>query len=316
MRIAFMGTPEFAVPSLERLLADGHQVLAVVTQPDRPAGRGQRLSSPPVKRLAQGFGLPFYQPEEIREEAFYRILKDLDLEAIVVVAYGKFLPPEVLEIPKYGCFNVHASLLPKYRGAAPINWAIINGEPQTGITIMEITEQMDRGPILLQRTEGILSTDTAGSLERRLAVLGAEALSEALTLVADGKAPRRPQDEGQASYAPKLKKEDGLILWDQGARAIHNRVRGLSPWPSAYTFFQGLLVKVLESQVLREEGSVGRPGTIIEALKGQGLTVATGAGLLLLKRLQPENRRAMEALEFSRGYGVGPDRSFSSKRNG
>lgn len=311
-----MGTPDFAVPSLVRLLLDGHSVLAVVTQPDRPAGRGKHISAPPIKSLAKEKDLPIYQPEKIEDEPFYRLLKGLNLEAIVVVAYGKIIPPEILRAPKYGCFNVHASLLPKYRGAAPINWAIINGEERTGITIIEITEQVDSGPIILQRMEPILPMDTAGSLEERLAALGAECLSEALTLIAAGKASRTPQDERQASYAPKLRKEDGLIAWNHKAMAIHNRVRGLLPWPSAYTFFEGRLVKVLETSVLQREGYVASPGTIVESIKGEGLAVATGEDLLLLRRLQPENRPPMEALEFSRGYRAGPGKSFSGRRDG
>ena len=311
-----MGTPDFAVPSLARILQDGHSILAVVTQPDRPAGRGKHLSAPPVKRFAREHGLPLYQPEKIEDEPFYRLLKGLNLEVIVVVAYGKIIPLEILRVPKYGCLNVHASLLPKYRGAAPINWAIINGEDLTGITIMEITEQLDSGPIILQREEPILPMDTAGSLEERLAALGAECLSDALTLIVTGRTSRITQDESQASYAPKLKKDDGLIAWNHKAMEIHNRVRGLFPWPSAYTFFEGRLVKVLETSVLQRKGEISPPGTIVESIKGQGLAVVTGEGLLLLRRLQPENRPPMEALEFSRGYRAGPGKSFSGRRDG
>ncbi|MFN3476442.1 MAG: methionyl-tRNA formyltransferase, partial [Candidatus Methylomirabilales bacterium] len=304
--------PEFAIPSLRKLVEE-HQVLAVVTQPDRPAGRGQKLTPPPVKLLAQDLGLPLLQPLTAKDEAFLAKVRELHPELIVVVAYGQFLPKELLSLPPRGSINLHPSLLPRYRGAAPIHWAIIRGETVTGVTVMLITQEMDAGPILLQREEPISPDDTAGTLQARLASLGALVLREALKLLEQGKLQPIPQDERLASYAPKLKAEDGLIPWGWGARQLYNLIRGLSPEPAAYTFFKGKRLKVLTSAVVAEEGEGDAPGTILKVEK-DGLLVQAGRGALRLLTVQPEGKRIMTAPEFARGARLQPGDAFDGSR--
>ncbi|RMF93661.1 MAG: methionyl-tRNA formyltransferase, partial [Nitrospinota bacterium] len=244
LRIIFMGTPQFAVPSLEALLSSPHTVLTVVTQPDRPRGRGQRVTVSPVKAVAQKHRVPVIQPTTLRDRELYAYFRSLRPDIMVVVAYGKFLPASLLTLPPRGCINVHASLLPRLRGAAPINWALIRGETETGITIMQMNERMDAGDILLQRAIPIGERDTAQTLHDRLAPLGAECLQEALRLIEEGKAVFRPQEERYATYAPRLKKEDGHIDWTRRARDLYNLIRGVIPWPGAYTFRQGSRLKI------------------------------------------------------------------------
>lgn len=315
MRLIFMGTPAFAVPSLRRLLEVGHEVALVVTQPDRPAGRGQQLTPPPIKRVAEAAGLPVIQPVKVRDPEVVTRLRASRPDAIVVVAFGQLLPRTVLEIPPYGCLNVHASLLPKYRGAAPIAWALIRGEAVTGVTIMEMVEAMDAGPILLQRAVPITAEDDAGSLSERLAAVGAEALVEALAAAARGEVRRIPQEEPEATFAPKLTPELGRLDWTRGATELWHLIRGLSPQPGAYTFFRDRRVRVLRARP-EPGGDRERPGVILEVRHGEGILVATGEGRLRLLSLQPEGRRVMTAEEFAHGYRVEPGAAFFAMPRG
>ena len=295
-RVVFMGTPAFAVPSLNAL-ARTEEVTLVVTNPDRPAGRGQELTAPPVKIEAQRLGIPVYQPEKARHpESVARIAAERP-DLIVVAAYGQILPPAILDIPRYGCINVHASLLPRYRGAAPINWAIVRGETVTGITIMKMDPGMDTGPMLSMREEPIGEEDTAETLFPRLAALGAEALTEALGKHHAGALTETPQDGERATYAPMLKKEHGRIDWGRPAREVRNLIRGMTPWPSAYTEHAGKTLKILAATV--GEGS-GEPGEILSADR-EGIVVACGEGSLLLAKVQSEGGRPMSSREYAQG---------------
>jgi len=313
MRLIFMGTPAFAVPSLTRLLQAGHEVALVVTQPDRPAGRGKALRTPAVKQAAEAAGLSVIQPVKVRDADVVSRLRRARPEVLVVVAFGQLLPRTILDIPTKGCLNVHASLLPKYRGAAPIPWALIRGETVTGVTIMEIVEEMDAGPILLQRKIPIAAEDTAGTLEDRLALLGAEALIETLRAVERGEMMKSSQNEAEATYAPRLPPDIGRIEWSQSAGDLWNLVRGLAPQPGAHTFHRGRLVRVLGAQPLPGDHPT-RVGTIVGVRKGMGVEVATGQGTLLLTQLQPEGRRVMTAEEFCRGYRAEVGSGFASSR--
>ncbi|MBD3347679.1 MAG: methionyl-tRNA formyltransferase, partial [Candidatus Eisenbacteria bacterium] len=248
MRIAFMGTPDFAVPSLRKLEASRHDVSLVVTQPDRPAGRGRRLRPPAVKAAALNLGLPLEQHEDVNTDAFLRRLRELDPDVLVVVAFGQILRPELLELPERGAVNVHASLLPRFRGTAPINWAIVNGEKETGVTTMFMAPKVDAGEIILQRRTPIHATDTAGTLSDRLADMGAELLIETLDLIEAGEAPRIKQDPGLSSYARKLRKEDGEIDWSQPTGRVLDLVRGMAPWPGAYTWYEGKKLRVEQAE--------------------------------------------------------------------
>ncbi|MEE8282361.1 MAG: methionyl-tRNA formyltransferase [candidate division NC10 bacterium] len=301
MRLIFLGTPAFAVPSLYRLLEVGQEVVLVVTQPDRPAGRGKQLQKPAVKQVAEEAGLPVIQPVKIQNPDVVDHLRRMRPEVLVVVAFGQILPRAILEIPPQGCLNVHASLLPKYRGAAPIPWSLVQGETVTGVTIMEIVELLDAGPILLQRKTSIVREDNAGTLHDRLAALGAEALLDTLHALERGEVTKTLQNEAEATYAPKLPPDLGCLEWSRGAVDLWNLVRGLAPQPGAYTFFEGRLVRVLGAQPL--PGDHPHPaGTIVGVLKARGLQVATGRGTLVLTTVQPEGKRVMTAEEFSRGY--------------
>jgi methionyl-tRNA formyltransferase len=298
MRLVYMGTPQFAVAPLHALAAAGHDIAGVVTRTDKPAGRGRTLASPPAKRAAQELGLEVFQPKRVREPEFIEILRKMDPEAIVVAAYGQILPKEILALPKFGCINIHASLLPAYRGAAPINWAIIRGEHETGITIMQMDEGMDTGAILMQESISISPEDTAGGLMEKLAPLGARLIITALPLLASGKLAPVAQDGTKATTAPLLKKGDGLINWELSARDIHDRVRGLSPWPGAYSSLNGQMVKIITTGVL---DGTGEPGLLYEPDKNT-LTVGTGGGLLSILNIQPEGKKPMTAGEFMRGH--------------
>ncbi len=298
MRIVYFGTPVFAVPPLEALLAAGHELAGVVTRTDKPAGRGRVLTPPPVKVAAERAGLPVLQPRRIREPESVAAVRKLAAEAIVVAAYGQILPRELLTFPKHGCINIHASLLPAYRGAAPVNWAIINGDDRTGITIMQMDEGMDTGAILLQESIPIAPDDTAGALAGKLSRLGSRLIVEALDRLARGALPAAPQDGRQASLAPLLRKEDGRLDWTLTADELHRRVRGLSPWPGAFSRLDGKLVRLLETAVLPGDME---PGVL--ALRGADQLVAgTGSRLLRIITLQPEGKRPMTAEEFLRGH--------------
>ena len=311
MRLVFLGTPAFAVPTLEALAAR-HDVVSVVTQPDRPKGRGQELSASPVKQTAQRLGLPVYQPERIRRPEAQAHIVSLSPEIMVVVGYGQIIPQSVIDIAPRGIVNVHASLLPKYRGAAPIQWAIVNGETHTGVTTMQINAGLDTGDILLARETQIGPEETAIELGERLAVMGAELLVETLDGLAQGAITPRPQDDGQASLAPILKKEDGAISWAAAAGAIHNLVRGLLPWPAAYTAFRGQLLHVWRARVGGEKTSLA-PGQV---LSGAGFRVACGSGSVLqLVEVQMEGRKRMSADAFANGQRLRENEILGEHKN-
>lgn len=317
MRVVFMGTPPFAVPSLERLLSAGIEVSLVITQPDRPAGRGRALLPPPVKVVALARGLPVYQPRRLRDEGVLQTLAAARPEAIVVAAFGQLLPRAVLELPALGCLNVHASLLPRHRGAAPIPAAILAGDEMTGVTIMLMEAGLDTGPILAQVAEPIRPEDTAGSLAERLAESGARLLVDTLPRWAQGSIRPRPQDESLATYAPELKKEDGLLDWSLPAEDLWRRCRAFYPWPGAYTLWRGRPLKVLASvpvvasaaslapgeTTLLAEGSAVTPtveGLVAPA--GRLLVVGTGRGALGLLRVQAAGGRPLSGAELARGH--------------
>ena len=303
LSVVFMGTPEFSVPSLAAL-ADTERVVLAVTNPDRPSGRGRSLAVPPVKAEAARRGIPVFQPEKAKApESVARIAAESP-DLVVVVAYGHILPPSILSIPKYGCINVHASLLPKYRGAAPINWAIARGETETGVTIMKMDAGMDTGPMLHVRAIPIGEDDTAGTMFPKLAALGAEALGEALRKLHDGTLTETPQDNALATSAPMLKKEHGLIDWRRPAREVRDLVRGMTPWPSANAIHGGKTLKVLAAAVTDGAQVPGRPASTpgeIAALGKDGIVVSCGAGALRLERVQPEGGKAMDAWAYAQG---------------
>jgi methionyl-tRNA formyltransferase len=302
MRIVFMGTPEFAVPSLDALLKSADQVVGIVTQPDRPKGRGQILTPSPVKLVAQREQIPILQPTKMKDPEFLAALTDWKPDVIAVAAFGRILPPAILSLPPSGCINVHGSLLPKYRGAGPIQWAIINGERETGITTMQLDQGMDTGAMLLQETIAITPDDTAGSLSPKLAALGGRLLVATLAGLKAGTLIPRPQDHGQATLAPLLKKEDGLIDWSGPATMIANRIRGLTPWPGAHTFLQTVRWTIYGAVALDERSTVA-PG-YITALKRDAIHVATGQGILAINELQPANGRRMPVAQFLAGHAI------------
>ncbi|MGQ9682613.1 MAG: methionyl-tRNA formyltransferase [Anaerolineae bacterium] len=297
-RIVFMGTPEFAVPSL-RALHERYEVTLVVTQPDRAAGRGRTLAAPAVKVAARDLGLPVYQPDSLRSPQALERLRAAEPEAIVVAAYGEILRQNVLSLPPKGCVNVHASLLPRHRGAAPIAAAILAGDAVTGITIMLMDEGMDTGPILAQAEEAIRPDDTTGSLTPRLAALGARLLQETLPRWLASEIVPQTQDSRRATYAPQVRKEDGRIDWTDPAEAIARQVRAFDPWPGAFTFWQGRRLRIVQAEA--QPGWCGRqePGTTLE-LNGR-LGVATGEGALILNALQIEGKRCVDCAAFLRG---------------
>lgn len=300
MRIVFMGTPEFAVPSLEALLISADQVVGIVTQPDRPKGRGQQLSFSPVKVIAQREGLPLLQPTKMKDPGFMAELSGWKPDVIAVAAFGRILPPAILSLPPRGCINVHGSLLPKYRGAGPIQWALINGETETGITTMLMDEGMDTGAMLLQASMAINPDDTAGSLSARLAEIGGRLLVDTLARLKAGTLTPRPQDHSQATLAPLLKKEDGAINWAMPALSIANRIRGLTPWPGAFTFLNTDRWTICRAAVISEATALP-PGQIM-ALRKDAIHVATGQGVLAIHELQPANSRRMPAAQYLAGH--------------
>ena len=308
-----MGTPDFSVPSLERLIIDGHEIAAVFTQPDKPAGRGQQLHEPPVKSFAKTHGIPIYQPSKIKTNDEVRtVFESLSPDVCIVVAYGKILPAWMLAIPRLGCINVHASLLPKYRGAAPINWAIANGEVETGVTIMQMDEGMDTGPMLGKRSIVIGAGETAPELSARLSRVGADMLSETLLRISSGDVMPLPQDASQASYAPMLKRETGLIDWKMTANEISNRVRGFQPWPGTYASFRGGRLIIWKSRELRDGGVQNparinaEPGTIV-SIDRSGMAIECGASsVLLVQEVQIEGKRRLSARELANGARLQP----------
>jgi methionyl-tRNA formyltransferase len=302
MRLVFMGTPPAAVPTLRRCLEDGHEVVAVWTQPDRPAGRGNKLAAPPVKEFALQHGLTVHQPAKIRNEEALGLFASHDADAAIVVAYGRILPAGFLTAPRLGCVNVHFSLLPQYRGAAPVNWAIVRGETETGVTTMRIVEELDAGAILLQRASTIGDSETAPELMERLSLAGAELLSE--TLKRFNEIEPREQEAEKATFAPVLRREDGLIDWALDAGAIERRVRGFQPWPNAHTTYNAQRLVIWRASVAGSEGASGVGGEILRA-HGDELLVACGEETqLLLHEVQPEGKRRMTVRDFLNGARV------------
>jgi len=302
--IIFMGTADFSVPALKALHENQYDVRAVVTQPDRPKGRGRRLVPPPVKEVAGALGYPVLQPPTIKEPRFIEKIIALNPDLFVVVAYGRILPGSFLSIPHLGAINIHPSLLPKYRGPAPVQWAIINGEQETGVTTMWMDEGMDTGDLLLSSKVPIRLDDTSGSLFRRLAEVGAQLLIETLIKLRSGDLVGEPQDKSGATYAPLLKKEDGRIDWSRDAKSLDAFIRGMTPWPGAFTFLSGKRLKVLKAKGL-DKRTKERPGTVLEGFPGD-FDVATGRGILTLKEVQLESAKRLPAGDFLRGRPVAP----------
>lgn len=301
MKILFMGTPEFAVPSLNALLGAGHTVCGVFTQPDKPKNRGMKLLPSPVKVCALSHEIPVFQPAKMRDGEALGYLRELDPELIVVAAYGKILPSEILDYPVKGCINVHSSLLPKYRGAAPINWAILNGEAVTGVTIMHMVPALDAGDIIAQASTPIGADETAPTLTARLAELGAELLVSTVEAIGAGTAARTPQDEADSTYAPMLSRELSPMDWSKPARTLHDQVRGLLPWPAAVAEFGGIRCKVFSTD-LPLQTTDAAPGTILEAGK-RGIDIACGGGTVLhIDELQADGGKRMKAADYLRGH--------------
>ncbi len=311
-----MGTPGFAAPALRALVEAGHEVRLVVTQPDRPKGRSGKPVPPPVKELAESLNLPVFQPERVRKPEAIEEIRKTSPDALVVAAFGQIFPKALLDVPRLGCFNIHASLLPAYRGAAPINWAIINGEEKTGITIMLMDEGMDTGAILTAEETPILPEDTAGTLTERLSGIGAGLVVKALAGFEAGRITPARQDDSRATFAPILKKETGRIDWTKTARGIESMVRGLDPWPGAYTYLAGKMLRIWKAEILPSptggrgwraapgEGEIF-PGEIISAGK-DGIVASAGEGAVVLEEIQPEGGRRMKAREYLAGHKISP----------
>ncbi len=298
LRTVFMGTPEFALPTLEGLLAVGVDLVGVYTQPDRPKGRGKKLAASPVKKLALKHEIPVFQPQKLRDPLAVKELQELQPDLIVVVAYGQILPKAILDIPRYHCINVHASLLPEYRGAAPINKAIVDGKTETGVTTMLMDVGLDTGDMLVKMNLPIGPDETAGQLHDRLSLVGRKALEETLHQLCVGTLTPEKQDDELSSYAPMMKKEDGLIDWQRSALEIHNQVRGLDPWPGAYTHLDGEVLKIAATTVTA--GASGEPGTILSADK-RGVEIACGDGTLVINGLQLPGKKRLSAMNFLSG---------------
>jgi len=289
LRILFMGTPRFACPPLKRLICE-EEVIGVVTQPDRPSGRGRKLVPSPVKQLAEKKGIPLYQPSRVNQSSFICQVKRIAPDLIVSAAFGQILSPEFLSIPKICCINLHPSLLPRYRGPAPVQRAIIRGEKETGVTVQRMEEEVDKGMIILQRKIPIDISDTAGDLEEKLSLLGADVLIEVIRKIKEGSVEYIPQNEAEASYAPKIKKEEGRIDWSEPSLKIHNKVRGLNPYPGAFT--------------LSKQHKKILPGEIFQIKKEIGFMVKTGDGMLLIKRMQLPDRKPISGYDFIKGYQI------------
>jgi methionyl-tRNA formyltransferase len=309
MRAVFLGTPEFAVPSLEALASE-HQVIAVLTQPDRPKGRGSQLAASPVKTAAVNLSIPVYQPERVRRPESVELLKSFQAELMVVVGYGQIIPQSIIDLPREGILNVHASLLPKYRGAAPIQWAIANGETETGVTIMQIDAGLDTGDMLLKSSVAIGPQETAPELSARLAPLGAQLLLQTIRQIANGTVKREKQNDAEATLAPILKKEDGLIDWSQSASASYNRLRGFTPWPGAYTSFRGQQLSVVRAKPAVE--SAVAAGTL-HAEKRRLLAGCGGNTVLELLEVQPAGKKRMSAEAFLNGYKITEDERMGER---
>lgn len=313
MRVIFMGTPDFSVGTLEALIQAGHQVVLAVTQPDKPRGRGGKMQFPPVKETALEHGIPVFQPRKVREPENIEELKKYQADVIVVVAFGQILPREILELAPYGCINVHASLLPSYRGAAPIQWAVINGETVSGVTTMQMDEGLDTGDMLLKTEVPLEPEETGGSLHDKLAAAGASLCVRTLKALEEGTVTPKKQGESPTAYASMLKKEMGEIRWEDPAISIERLIRGLNPWPSAYTGWQDKTMKIWEAEIL-EEDSGQEPGTVVRVDK-DGFLVQTGKGLLKVTALQISGKKRMEADAFLRGYSMEPGEKLGIKNS-
>ena len=304
MKIVYMGTPDFAVAPLEAIIRAGHEVTAVVTQPDKQKGRGKEVQMTPVKECALRHGIPVFQPVKIKEPEAVSKLREYSADIFVVAAFGQLLSEEILTMPKFGCINIHASLLPAYRGAAPIQWVILNGEKETGVTIQQMAKDLDTGDMLLKKKVVIDPKETGESLHDKLMAAGAELLVEALPLIEEGKLVPEKQDDALSCYASKLTKAMGLIDWNKDAVTLERLVRGLNSWPSAYTYYKGKTLKIWEADVLDEEAS-GKPGTV-ERVQKDSIDVATGKGLLQIRSLQLEGKKRMAVRDFLLGYEIKP----------
>lgn len=299
--IVFMGTPDFSVPVLEKVIKDGYKILAVVTQPDRPVGRKKVLTPPPVKAAALNYGLPVLQPEKLSKSAELDEIIRLKPDLVVTAAYGQLLPNVLLEAPKYGCINVHASLLPELRGGAPIHYSILQGKKETGITIMYMAEKLDAGDIISQAAVAIEDKDNTGTLHDKLSLVGADLLSRTIPSLLDGTSQRTPQDESKATFAPNIRRTDEKIDWSRSGEELYNQVRGLCPWPVAYTMLDGAILKVWKSE--KVPNTTGRSGTIL-SVEEDGLVTATGSDTALkITELQPAGKKRMSARDYLRGSG-------------
>ena len=302
MRIVFMGTPDFAVGTLEELIKAGHEIIGVVTQPDKPKGRGKTLMPTPVKEVALKHQIPVYQPKKVREKEFTEALRNLSPNVIVVAAFGQIITKEILEIPRFGCINVHASLLPAYRGAAPIQWAVINGEKESGVTIMQMDEGLDTGDMIDKVVVPLAQDETGGSLFDKLSQAGARLCVKVLKDLEEGKAVREKQpEESTTPYASMISKKMGEINWSQPAGSIEQLIRGLDPWPSAYTKLQGKTLKLWKARVVEEKQEKGRPGEVVQVEK-EAFFVQTGEGILKIEELQMEGKKRMDTGAFLRGF--------------
>jgi methionyl-tRNA formyltransferase len=308
MRILFWGTPDFAVPSLQALIGEDHEIVAVVTQPDRPAGRGRELREPPVKTIALQERIPVLQPEKARDPSFVEQIRQLAPEISVVIAYGQILTKEVLDLPEHGSVNAHASLLPELRGAAPINWAIVRGHSTTGVTIMRMAEKMDAGPIIYQLEEPIGADETAGDLWSRLSEISAEALVETLELIELGEITEEPQDDSHATYAPRIHREDARIDFNHSPVDVANLIRGMDAVPGAWTTLDGAEIKLFRPLVV-ELSVAAAPGTVLESNtidRSQGFVIACGSGAVAVREVQPPGKRRMTVVDWLRGHALPP----------
>ena len=311
MRVLFMGTPDFAVPTLEALVKDSHfEVVGVFTQPDRPKGRGNQLAAPPVKEFALQNNIPVFQPDKIRNQETYDLISNLKPEAIVVVAYGKILPKEILEIPNYGCINVHSSVLPELRGAAPIHWAIYQGKTKTGVSTMLLDEGMDTGEILLNSEREIPLHMTMGELHDQLKNDGADLLLKTLIGLESGIIKSTPQDHSKATHASLITKDHELLDWNRSAEELHNQIRAFNPWPGCYTYFQGQRIKIWKSDFELIEAN-GKPGEI--RFESDKLQVGTGKGMLTLLEVQPQSKAKMSSIQWGRGQKFNKTSSFEAQ---
>ena len=302
MKVIFMGTPDFSVGTLKALVEAGHEVVLAVTQPDKPKGRGKAMQFPPVKEVALDLGIPVFQPRRVRNPECIEELKKIEADVIVVIAFGQILPKEILEMKKYGCINVHASLLPAYRGAAPIQWAVINGESVSGVTTMQMDEGLDTGDMIMKEEVVLDPKETGGSLHDKLADVGAKLCVKTLAAIEEGTATYTKQGETTTAYAKMLDKTMGNINWEESAEKIERLIRGLNPWPVAYTTWQGKVMKIWEAQVLPEDTDVA-PGTVASVTK-EGFFVQTGKGQIFVISLQIPGKKRMDAGAFLRGYPV------------